>query len=101
MSILRHGAMGKAFAHCYAPSTVGSFLRQFTFGHVRQLEAVASRFLAGIDDLALVDLDDTIVEVHGHGKEGASFGYTGVRGLNASAATVTAPGGAPVIVATR
>ena len=73
--------------------------------------AVASRFvaalaaqtplLAGIDDLALVDLDDTIVEVHGHGKQGASFGYTGVRGLNASAATVTAPGGAPVIVATR
>ena len=36
MSILRHGAMGKAFAHCYAPSTLGSFLRQFTFGHVRQ-----------------------------------------------------------------
>ena len=111
MSILRHGAMGKAFAHCYAPSTLGSFLRQFTFGHVRQLDAVASRFvaalaaqtplLAGIDDLALVDLDDTIVEVHGHGKQGASFGYTGVRGLNASAATVTAPGGAPVIVATR
>ena len=67
MSILRHGAMGKTFAHCYAPSTLGSFLRQFTFGHVRQLDAVASRFLAalaeqapllaGIDDLALVDLD--------------------------------------------
>ena len=111
MSILRHGAMGKAFDYCYAPSTLGSFLRQFTFGHVRQLDAVASRFLAalaaqtpllaGIDDLALVDLDDTIIEVHGHGKQGASFGYTGVRGLNASAATVTAPGGAPVIVATR
>jgi hypothetical protein len=42
-----------------------------------------------------------LVEVHGHGKQGASFGYTGVRGLNASAATVSAPGGAPVIVATR
>ena len=108
---LGHGAMGKTFDYCYAPSTLGSFLRQFTFGHVRQFDAVASRFLAalaeqtpllaGIDDLALVDLDDTIVEVHGHGKQGASFGYTGVRGLNASAATVTAPGGAPVIVATR
>ena len=67
MSILRHGAMGKAFAHCYAPSRLGSFLRQFTFGPVRQLDAVASRFLAalaaqtpllaGIDDLSLVDLD--------------------------------------------
>ncbi len=42
-----------------------------------------------------------MIEVHGHGKQGASFGYSGVRGLNASAATVTAPGGAPVIVATR
>jgi hypothetical protein len=111
MSILRHGAMGTAFDYCYAPSTLGNFLRQFTFGHVRQLDAVASRFLAalaeqtpllaGIDDLALVDLDDTIIEVHGHGKLGASFGYSGVRGLNASAATVTAPGGATVIVASR
>jgi hypothetical protein len=62
-----HGAMGKAFDCCYAPSTVGSFLRSFTFSHVRQLDAIASRFLAalaertpllaGIDDFALVDLD--------------------------------------------
>jgi len=42
-----------------------------------------------------------LIEVHGHGKEGASFGYSGVRGLNASAAAVTAPGGAPVIARTR
>ncbi len=42
-----------------------------------------------------------LIEVHGHGKQGASFGDSGVRGLNASAGTVTAPGGAPVIVATR
>jgi hypothetical protein len=111
MSILRHGALGKTFVHRYAPSTLGSFLRQFRFGHVRQLDAVASRFLAalaeqapllaGIDGLALVDLDDTIIEVPGHGKQGASFGYSGLRGLNAAAATVTAPGDAPVIVATR
>ena len=46
MSILRHGAMGKTFDYCYAPSTLGTFLRQFTFGHVRQLDAVASRFLS-------------------------------------------------------
>ena len=46
MSILRHGAMVKTFDYCYAPSTLGSFPRQFTFGHVRQLDAVASRFLA-------------------------------------------------------
>ncbi|TYC95452.1 IS1380 family transposase, partial [Arthrobacter echini] len=43
---LRHGGMKRLFSSCYAPSTLGSFLRAFTFGHVRQLDAVASRFLA-------------------------------------------------------
>jgi hypothetical protein len=45
MAVLRHGGMRKLFAHLYAPSTLGSFLRAFTFGHVRQLDAIASRFL--------------------------------------------------------
>ena len=79
-----------AWAGCstraYAPSTLGSFLRAFTFGHVRQLDAVASRFLTrltdwapllnapGTDDHVLADIDDTIVEVHGHAKQGAGFG---------------------------
>ena len=45
MALLRHGGMGRVFARAYAPSTLGSFLRSFTFGHVRQLDAVASRFL--------------------------------------------------------
>jgi hypothetical protein len=48
MALLRHGAMGRLFDRAYAPSTLGSFLRAFTFGHVRQLDAVASRFLAGL-----------------------------------------------------
>ena len=47
MALLRHGGMGRVFTHAYAPSTLGSFLRSFTFGHVRQLDAVASRFLTG------------------------------------------------------
>ena len=111
MAVLRHGGMRRVFDHPYAPSTLGSFLRAFTFGHVRQLDAVASRTLAGlaaatpvtagIDDLALVDIDDTVVEVHGYGKQGAGFGYSGVRGLNAIAATVTTKTSAPVIVAAR
>ena len=46
MALLRHGGMGRVFANAYAPSTLGSFLRAFSFGHVRQLDAVASRFLA-------------------------------------------------------
>ena len=128
MALLRHGGMGRLFARAYAPSTLGSFLRAFTFGHVRQLDAVASRFLIAVTGLtrllgvrtgpaagndqagdlagyALLDVDDTIIEVHGHAKQGAGFGYSGVRGLNALLATlavsVAGATSAPVIVAQR
>ena len=111
MAVLRHGGMDRVFDACYAPSTLGSFLRKFTFGHVRQLDAVASRVLGnlaastplldGIGNDVLVDVDDTIIEVHGHAKQGAGFGYSGVRGLNALLGTVTAAGQAPVIAAQR
>ena len=110
MGLLRHGGMRRVFRGCYAPSTLGSFLRAFTFGHVRQLDAVAARFLAGLSVRApllpgpggvLVDLDDTVIEVHGYAKQGAGFGYSKVRGLNAVLATATTPGSAPVIVAQR
>ena len=112
MALMRHGAMGTVFDRPYAPSTVGSFLREFTFGHVRQLDAVASRFLcalaarsplvSGIDTgRVLVDIDDSIIEVHGHGKQGSGYGYSGVRGLNALIATVTTDTAAPVIVGQR
>src|SRR5439155_15924166 len=99
MALLRHGGMGTVFAGAYAPSTLGSFLRSFTFGHVRQADAVASRFLinlaehtqlfGGRDDTGavMVDLDDTIIEVLGDSNQGAAFGYSGVRGLNALLAT--------------
>jgi len=82
---LAHGGMGRVFANAYAPSTLGSFLRMFTFGHVRQLDALASRFLLALSRLvgpgrasspagdvaadtggyALLDLDDTIIDVYG------------------------------------
>src|SRR6188508_3296261 len=52
MALLRHGGMGRVFDRAYAPSTLGSFLRAFTFGHVRQLDAVASRFLIAVAGLA-------------------------------------------------
>ena len=90
MALLRHGGMGRVFAGAYAPSTLGSFLRSFTFGHVRQLDAVASRFLTrlaarapliatrpDIDDRVMVDIDDTIIEVHGYAKQGSGYGYSG------------------------
>ena len=43
MDLLRHGGMARLFGGVRAPSTLGTFLRTFTFGHVRQLDAVASR----------------------------------------------------------
>jgi hypothetical protein len=110
MGLLRHGAMGKVFDQPCAPSTLGSFLRCFRFGHVRQLDAVAARVLAGLAAATpvaglggpvLVDIDDTIVEVHGHAKQGAGFGYCGVRGLNALIATARTGSAVPVIVAQR
>lgn len=51
MALLRHGGMGRIFARAYAPSTLGSFLRAFTFGHVRQLDAIAWSFLIALSGL--------------------------------------------------
>src|SRR3954453_6613272 len=113
MALLRHGGMGRVFTGAYAPSTLGSFLRSFRFGHVRQADAVASRFLLNLAEhtellgrvedsgTVFVDIDDTIVEVHGYQKQGAAFGYSGVRGLNALLATVSTLTVAPVIAAQR
>jgi hypothetical protein len=113
MALLRHGGIGKVLPGGYAPSTLGSFLRTFTFGHVRQVDAVATRFLTNLAEhtallgastdtsTVLVDVDDTIVEVHGYQKQGAAFGYSGVRGLNAALATVSTETIAPVIAAQR
>ena len=112
LDVLRHGGMGKVFTGVRAPSTLGTFLRACTFGHVRQLDAVASRALAGLatavprllagtDALAFVDIDDTIRQVHGYAKQGAAYGYSGVKGLNAQIAILSSPTCAPVIAAAR
>jgi len=111
MALLRHGAMDRLFTGVRAPSTLGTFLRSFTFGHVRQLDAVASRLLIdlcrrapllpGADKLAYADIDDTVRQTYGYAKEGAGRGYTGVKGLNALLGIISTPGSAPVIGATR
>ena len=54
MALLRHGAMRRLFTGLRAPSTLGTHLRQFTFGHVRQLDAVNSRLLINVCTLAPV-----------------------------------------------
>lgn len=78
-----------------APSTLGTFLRAFTFGHVRQLEAVNGHALErawaegagpGAEPVT-IDLDSTICEVAGHRKQGAAFGYTKVLGYHPILAT--------------
>jgi len=111
MALLRHGAMKRLFTGVRAPSTLGTFLRSFTFGHVRQVDAVASRLLInlasqapllpGADELAYVDVDDTLKQTYGYAKQGAGRGYTGVKGLNALLAVVSTPSSAPVIAAAR
>jgi hypothetical protein len=108
MPLLRHGAMRMIFDHPYVPSTLGSFLRAFTCGHVRQLDAVTSRLLTGlagtspvltgINDLVFVDVDETIIAVHCRSKQGSEYDHSGLRGPNALAATVTTASAAPVIV---
>jgi hypothetical protein len=111
MDVLRHGGMGRLFTGIYAPSTLGSFLRSFAFGHVRQLDAVAARLVADLaartpllpdaGRIAYLDVDDTIRATYGYAKQGAGYGYSGVKGLNALIAALSTPASAPVIVATR
>jgi len=85
VELLRSGATGSVLGHrVVAPSTVGTFLRSFTFGHARQLDQVTATILgrawaagAGPGDGPLtIDVDSTICEVHGYHKQGACYGYT-------------------------
>src|SRR5687768_15100326 len=78
-----------------APSTLGTFLRAFTFGHVRQLDALLGQALerawkagAGPGDGRLViDVDSFVGEVCGYQKQGAAYGYTRVFGYHPILAT--------------
>jgi hypothetical protein len=94
--ILRSGRTGQILGHAVvAPSTLGTFLRSFTFGHVRQLDRVLGEALrrawatgAGPgDDRLVIDVDSFVGEVHGYAKQGAAFGYTRVRGYHPLLAT--------------
>jgi len=94
--ILRSGGTQRVLPfRVMAPSTLGTFLRAFSFGHVRQLEAVVGEVLrrgwamgAGPGSARLVvDVDSTICEVEGKAKQGAAFGYTKVLGYHPLLAT--------------
>jgi hypothetical protein len=94
--VLRSGATQAVLPHrVMAPSTLGTFLRSFTFGHVRQLDAVFAEALrrawplgAGPgSDRLVVDLDSTICPVCGKAKHGAGYGYTKELGYHPLVAT--------------
>ncbi len=86
LDLLRHGAMPALSGGIRAPSTLGSFLRSFTWGNVLQLEKVSRLLLAdlarrapllpGKDVLAFIDIDSMQKRVYGHKKHGAAFGHT-------------------------
>ena len=90
MALLRHGGMGTVFDRPYAPVDVGVVpagvhLRSCPPTRRRRVPpagATAARtpLLAGIDGPVMVDIDDTIIEVHGYAKQGSGYGYSGVRG---------------------
>jgi hypothetical protein len=96
IDVLRSGATAAVLGHrVMAPSTCGTFLRGFTFGHVRQLDRVAEAVLArawragaGPGSAPMtIDVDSTICEVYGHAKQGAAYGYTRVLGYHPLLAT--------------
>jgi hypothetical protein len=89
--VLRSGATAEVLGHrVMAPSTLGTFLRRFSFGHVRQLDKVAEALLTrawsagagpGAEPMT-IDIDSTITPVRGDQKQGAAFGYTKVLGYH-------------------
>jgi hypothetical protein len=94
--VLRAGRTADVLGHrVMAPSTLGTFLRAFTFGHVRQLdrvlgEALARAWAAGAgpgEERLVVDVDSFVGETFGPKKQGAAFGYTRVRGYHPILAT--------------
>src|SRR4051812_14800400 len=114
LDVLRAGGMPILFDGVYAPSTLGTLLREFSFGHARQLESVLREHLAvlaartellvGIDEQAFLDIDSLLRPVYGHAKQGASYGHTKIagkqvlrKGLSPLATTISTPACAPVL----
>lgn len=96
VDVLRAGSTERVLGHkAMAPSTCGTFLRSFTFGHIRQLDQLSAEILgrawaAGAgpgDEPMTIDMDSTITEVHGYAKQGAAYGYTRVLGHHPLLAT--------------
>jgi hypothetical protein len=100
--VLRAGANRALFDQVRAPSTIGSWLRAFKWSNVRELDAVCRELLARLwaagagpadpTGPLTFDLDSTIMQVYGRGKQGADYGYTKVRGYHPQLATLAETG---------
>jgi hypothetical protein len=99
--VLRSGRTGRVLGHrVMAPSTLGTFLRAFAFGHVRQLDrvldhALARAWTAGAGpggQRLVIDIDSFVGEVHGVQKQGAGYGYTKQLGYHPLLATRSGTG---------
>src|SRR6478672_3476141 len=118
LDVVRSGGMKTLFGGVYAPSTVGTLLREFTFGHARQLESVLREHLValcervdlvpGAGQEVFIDIDSLLRPVYGHAKQGASYGHTKIagkqvlrKGLSPLATTISTAGSAPVIAGLR
>ena len=114
LDMLRAGGMPILFDGVYAPSTLGTLLREFSF----ELESVLREHLvtlaertpvlAGLADQAFVDIDSLLRPVYGHAKQGASYGHTKIagkqvlrKGLSPLATTISTTHAAPVIAGMR
>jgi hypothetical protein len=114
MDLLRDGAMETVFSGVRAPSTLGSHLRSYAWGNVRQFDKAHRGFLAalaederllpGREAVAFIDIDSTRKRVYGYCKEGAAFGHAKVagknllvKGLNALISVISTPLAAPVL----
>ena len=94
--VLRSGQTGVVLGHgVAAPSTLGTFLRAFTFGHVRQLDRVLDQTIRRAwaagggpgEERLVIDADSFVGEVYGYAKQGVGFGYTHKRGYHPIVAT--------------
>jgi Transposase DDE domain group 1 len=118
VDVVRSGGMKTLFDGVYAPSTIGTLLREFSFGHARQLESVLGAhlgalcgrvdLLAGAVVRAFIDIDSLLRPVYGHAKQGASYGHAKIagkqvlrRGLSPLATTISTDLAAPVIAGMR
>ena len=112
--VLRAGGTPRVFNEVYAPSTLGIFLREFTFGHSKQLAAVArahlvalaarTPLLAGAEERMFLDIDSLLRPVYGKAKQGASFGHAKIAsrallrlGLSPQITTISTASAPPVI----